>query len=158
MRIFSNCALRCLQLLYKRCEGSPSLKVRLHVVSALSGRFCPVRIACTEVELHEPSLKRLVCGVSDSLGCVSRRDIFAGMKVSSLLYTQVRLPTEYILVLRNFFANLIQYVSVALLVVNIINPRRACAGGLRYLSCVCVCLCVCLLQLQRQQRSFLRSK
>ena len=23
-----------------------------------------------------------------------------------------------------------------------INPRRACAGGLRYLSCVCVCLCL----------------
>ena len=22
------------------------------------------------------------------------------------------------------------------------NPRRACAGGLRYLSCVCVCLSV----------------
>ena len=25
----------------------------------------------------------------------------------------------------------------------IINPRRACAGGLRYLSCVCVRVCVC---------------
>ena len=62
-----------------------------------------------------------MCGVSDSLGCVSRREIFAGMKVSSLLYTQVRLPTKHnILVLRNFFADLIQYVSVALLVVNII--------------------------------------
>ena len=30
------------------------------------------------------------------------------------------------------------------LVECIINPRRACAGGLRYLSCMCVCLCVCL--------------
>ena len=26
----------------------------------------------------------------------------------------------------------------------IVNPRRTCAGGLRYLSCVCVCVCVCL--------------
>ena len=26
----------------------------------------------------------------------------------------------------------------------LINPRRACAGGLRYLSCVCVCVCVCV--------------
>ena len=26
----------------------------------------------------------------------------------------------------------------------LINPRRACAGGLRYLSCVSVCLSVCL--------------
>ena len=26
----------------------------------------------------------------------------------------------------------------------VVNPRRACAGGLRYLVCVCVCLCVCL--------------
>ena len=25
--------------------------------------------------------------------------------------------------------------------IPIINPRRACAGGLRYLSCVCVCVC-----------------
>ena len=25
-----------------------------------------------------------------------------------------------------------------------INPRRRCAGGLRYLSCVYVCLCVCV--------------
>ena len=25
-----------------------------------------------------------------------------------------------------------------------INPRRACAGGLRYLSCLSVCLFVCL--------------
>ena len=24
--------------------------------------------------------------------------------------------------------------------VALINPRRACTGGLRYLSCVCVCL------------------
>ena len=24
----------------------------------------------------------------------------------------------------------------------LINPRRACAGGLRYLSCVCVCMSV----------------
>ena len=27
---------------------------------------------------------------------------------------------------------------------KLINPRRACAGGLRYLSCVSVCLSVCL--------------
>ena len=27
----------------------------------------------------------------------------------------------------------------------LINPRRACAGGLQYLSCVCItCVCVCL--------------
>ena len=26
---------------------------------------------------------------------------------------------------------------------HLLNPRRTCAGGLRYLSCVCVCLCVC---------------
>ena len=41
---------------------------------------------------------------------------------------------------------------------NIINPRRACAGGLRYLSCVCVYvrLCVCVLPLYRQHPSFLR--
>ena len=25
---------------------------------------------------------------------------------------------------------------------EVINPRRACAGGLRYLVCVCVCVCV----------------
>ena len=52
----------------------------------------------------------------------------------------------------------------------IINPRRACAEGLRYLPCVCVCVCiclcvclsvcvsVCLLPLQCQHRSFLRSE
>ena len=28
--------------------------------------------------------------------------------------------------------------------VCLINPRRACAEGLRYLVCVCVCLSVCL--------------
>ena len=43
-----------------------------------------------------------------------------------------------------------------------INPRRACAGGLRYLSClsVClsVCLFVCLLPLSCRHRSFLRPK
>ena len=27
---------------------------------------------------------------------------------------------------------------------SLINPRRACAGGLRYLSCLFVCLSVCL--------------
>ena len=37
-----------------------------------------------------------------------------------------------------------------------VNPRRACAEGLRYLSCLCVF--VCLLPLSRQHRSFLRSK
>ena len=37
-----------------------------------------------------------------------------------------------------------------------INPRRTCAGGLWYLSCVCVCQCVCLLPLNRQRHSFLR--
>ena len=26
---------------------------------------------------------------------------------------------------------------------QVANPRRACAGGLRYLSCVCVCVSVC---------------
>ena len=45
--------------------------------------------------------------------------------------------------------------------VSLINPRRACTGGLRYLSClfVClfVCLSVCLLPLNRGHRSFLRS-
>ncbi len=38
---------------------------------------------------------------------------------------------------------------------SVINPRRACAGGLRLLV-LCVCVCVCVLQ--RQQCSFLRSK
>ena len=47
---------------------------------------------------------------SVTLWTVFRRDIFARMKVSSLLYTQVRLPTKHILVLRNVSANLIQYV------------------------------------------------
>ena len=27
----------------------------------------------------------------------------------------------------------------------VVNPRRACAGGLRYLSCVCVCVSVTIL-------------
>ena len=36
---------------------------------------------------------------------------------------------------------------------SIVNPRCACAGGLRYLSC----LFVCLLPLNRRHRSFLRS-
>ena len=45
------------------------------------------------------------------------------------------------------------YVSLVLLhkcyillifMLSIINPRRACAEGLRYLSCLCVCLSVCL--------------
>ena len=26
----------------------------------------------------------------------------------------------------------------------VINPRRACARGLQYLSCLCVCVCVCV--------------
>ena len=27
---------------------------------------------------------------------------------------------------------------------DVINPRRACARGLQYLSCLCVCVCVCV--------------
>ena len=29
----------------------------------------------------------------------------------------------------------------------IINPRRACARGLQYLSCLSVCVCVCVFSL-----------
>ena len=36
---------------------------------------------------------------------------------------------------------------------GVVNPRRACAEGLQYLSC----LSVCLLPLNRGYRSFLRS-
>ena len=42
---------------------------------------------------------------------------------------------------------------LVLAVLDVINPRRACAGGLRYLSS----LFVCLLPLNRGHRSFLRS-
>ena len=35
-------------------------------------------------------------------------------------------------------------ISWAWQVVSIINPRRSCAGGLRYLSCMSVGLSVCL--------------
>ena len=32
---------------------------------------------------------------------------------------------------------------IGLIVIHVlINPRHACTGGLRYLSCVCVCVCV----------------
>ena len=29
----------------------------------------------------------------------------------------------------------------------VINPRRACARGLQYLSCLCVCVSVCVFSL-----------
>ena len=36
------------------------------------------------------------------------------------------------------------FINITFHVHEVINPRRACAGGLQYLSCVCVCVSVCL--------------
>ena len=40
------------------------------------------------------------------------------------------------------YDNTQQYITPR--VMHFSDPRRACAGGLRYLSCVCVCLSVCV--------------
>ena len=38
----------------------------------------------------------------------------------------------------------IRYFVASQLLNIIINPRRACTGGLQYLVCVCVCVCLCV--------------
>ena len=43
----------------------------------------------------------------------------------------------------DYTASLHHHSFIFALVPHIINPRRACAGGLRYLSCLFVCLSVC---------------
>ena len=67
---------------------------------------------------------------------------------------------DFALKYRNFFIannNLSLYhvitrligIDRLIIIVIIINPRRACARGLQYLSClsVCVCVCVCVFSL-----------
>ena len=34
------------------------------------------------------------------------------------------------------------FINITFHVHEVINPRRACAGGLQYLSCVCLCVCL----------------